>query len=305
LFSQGQTILEPGDLFFTGFQYGVTPSGPDRFAFVTLKNLEPGTKVLFTDKAVLAGNPQTLCTNEDTCLWTSPNATINAGTVITITEEVGGTNANANIGTCIGNMGSLSSSGDQVLALQRGQGSSISFISAISNTGFVVNCATGCTNNNSTCLPAQLIDTPFFMSFTISPVIVNGFYSGPTAFDSISAFYAAIRNQNNWTTSRQADAAATWPSPWSFSITTVSVQEKMGQNQLRVYPNPSTGAVNVITKHGQTGKIRVVNILGVLIEEKSIQPESITFQNLKPGLYMVQMLNEKNQPESAVKLVVK
>ncbi len=303
--AQAQTALQPGDLFFTAFQLGVTPSGPDRFAFVALKNLEPGTQVLFTDKAVLNTNPQTLCTNEDTCLWTSPNVIINAGTVITITEEVGGENAEANIGTCVGNMGSLSSSGDQVLAVQRGQGGSLTFISAISNTGFVVNCAPGCTNNNSTCLPTQLVDTPYSMLFSISPVIINGFYSGPTVFDSVSAFYTSLRNQNNWTVSRQADASVTWPSPWTFSIGTVSVKEKFVIGHLQVYPNPSSGAVSVKPGNHQYGKIRVLNILGVLIEERSFQGENIYFNNLKPGIYMVQLLNEKNQPTRAVKLVVK
>jgi hypothetical protein len=230
---------------------------------------------------------------------------VNAGTVITITEQVGGQNANANIGTCEGNMASLSSSGDQILALQRGQRGSLTFLAALSNTGFLANCATQCNNNNATCLPAQLIDTPFFMSFSISPIIINGYYNGPTTFDSVTSFYAALRNQNNWIVSRQADAAATWPSPWSFSIGTVSVSKKIAEGTLQVFPNPSAGNVTIKTKSTIDGKIRLVNILGVMIDERQLPGETVQFTNLKPGLYMVQLLDDKNHPTQAVKLVVK
>lgn len=303
--AQAQIGLQPGDIFFTGFQLGVTPSSPDRFAFVVLKNIEPGTKILFTDKALLAGTPQTLCTNEDTCLWTSPNAVVNAGTVVTITEVVDATNGTANVGTCEGNMGSLSSSGDQIIALQRGQDGSLTFLAAISNSGFLANCATQCNNNNATCLPAPLIDTPYFMSFSISPVIINGYYNGPTTFDSVTSFYTAIRNQTNWVVSRQADPAASWPSPWSFSVGTVSIGKKVAQSSLLVFPNPSSGSVNIKTKSPINGKIRLMNIIGVMLEERQIATETIQFNNLKPGLYLVQLLDGKNHPTQAVKLIVK
>jgi len=302
LSSKAQTALQPGDLFFVAFQLSVTPSSPDRFAFVTLKDLEPNTKILFTDKAILAN--QTLCTNEDTCLWTSPNATVNAGTVVTITEVVGGTNGAANLGTCQGNMGSLSSSGDQIFALQR-SASGLQFITAVSNTSFLAVCASACTGTNSTCLPQQLAGSNYFLTFNISPAIANGFYSGPTTFDSVGAFINSLRNASNWTTTVAGSPQSTWPSPWSFSVGTVSVPEKFKTGSLVIYPNPSTGSFLVKLKNNSKGKIRVMNILGLLVEEKTLEHDQMSFTSLKPGVYMIQHVNEKNQLTSASKLVVK
>lgn len=81
-----------------------------------------------------------------------------------------------------------------------------------------------------------------------------------------------------------------------------------GLNKLvsTVYPNPSTGMFNVVFNQelGSNTKLRVLNIAGVTVLEKSISgfESQFSLENMPAGVYMVQIMNA-NAFVSTIKVV--
>lgn len=221
---RAQTLFAPGDIAFLGIQSGQAGvTATDRFAFVLLKPAEEGTRLLFTDNAVLnSGPPVRLCRNENFCRWTA-TAPLPAGTVITYTED-----SVVSVGTGLGGL-SLSQSGDQILALQV-QGNDTIALAGISTTGWAATCAAACggTANNETCLPAGLTAGQQAVGFAAEQN--NAYFLAPSLSGSISELLAAINDPNNWS---QSGSLQTWPE-WSFTIT--SAKPASGGCSVRIQP---------------------------------------------------------------------
>ena len=109
------TVLAPGDLAFIGYQAGTATDG---FSFITLKDINAGTLVYFTDDGW--GNGAWITSNPEThLLWTVPAFTP-AGKIISIVETSADTftvTGSSGVSLALGTGFNLAS-GDQILAYQ-------------------------------------------------------------------------------------------------------------------------------------------------------------------------------------------
>lgn len=145
-------VLNPGDIVFTG--YNSTGTNVDSFSFVLLVNIPAGTQISFTDNAWLSTNAFRV--GEQHLTWTAGQAFV-AGREITIcgttsptpltpTSLIAFTSNSA--GTCTGQMLSLNTSGDQVIAYQ-GTVASPTIISAIHMNVYAVTGVGDCGNTTA------------------------------------------------------------------------------------------------------------------------------------------------------------
>jgi hypothetical protein len=112
-------ISEPGDIMFVGFN----ADGTDGIAFIPMKKIAANTKIFFTDNEVTYAGPA-FNTGESHWEWTSPNAVVEAGTVIRIaTLSAIATTPTTTLGTVAwsttatpNNNGGLSATGESVVA---------------------------------------------------------------------------------------------------------------------------------------------------------------------------------------------
>jgi hypothetical protein len=84
---------------------------------------------------------------------------------------------------------------------------------------------------------------------------------------------------------------------------------KIEKNQLLVYPSPATDKVTVYCEFENEKIVLIVkNILGELIETKSVNKQQqfveINTSNYSSGIYMLMLMNDKNQLLSASKFVI-
>lgn len=241
-------IPSVGGIAFVGFQN----TAPDGFAFVTLEDIPASTQISFTDNG---WDGSALWTTEQTLIWTSPSSTLAAGSVIYIYDDNSANGASLMIGpgTVTGELPNLSSSGEQILAYT-GLNTDPSFIAAISNSGFEVNCVTGTPNTNITCLPSPLVvgvsaQTPV----NAGEIIPNLFFNIDTISGTIDEIMAALMNPVNWTTSIDVTIAGhdNWPN-WEFNFneqvssvvtispTSLSMTEGVSLQQVTLNFNPAT-----------------------------------------------------------------
>ncbi|MFQ6600980.1 T9SS type A sorting domain-containing protein [Flavobacterium sp. C3NV] len=114
------TVLAPGDIAFIGYQSG-TPT--DGFSFITLKDINAGTLVYFTEDGW--GNGSWTPTNIETnLLWTVPAFTP-AGKIVSIVESSADTftvTGTTGVTLASGTGFNLPNAGDQILAYQSATG---------------------------------------------------------------------------------------------------------------------------------------------------------------------------------------
>lgn len=221
-----QTVLGPGDVAFLGIQSGQSgQTALDRFAFVLIKPVEEGTRILFTDNAVLsASSPLKFCRNEGFCTWTATGS-FPAGTVVTYTED-----STVSVGLGSGGL-SLSQSGDQILALQI-QGSDTVALAGVSTTGWAQNCASVCggASNNATCLPNGLVAAQQAVGFASE--LNNAYFLAPSLSGSQQELLTALNDPNNWA---QSNELQTWPA-WAFQVTRVHAFASPGSIKITGLP---------------------------------------------------------------------
>ncbi|RKR04851.1 putative secreted protein (Por secretion system target) [Flavobacterium sp. 90] len=114
------TVLAPGDIAFIGYQAG-TPT--DGFSFITLKDINAGTLVYFTEDGW--GNGSWIPSNPEThLLWTVPAFTP-AGKVISVVETSADTftvTGSSGVTLALNTGFNLTNAGDQILAYQSATG---------------------------------------------------------------------------------------------------------------------------------------------------------------------------------------
>lgn len=188
-----QTVLSQGDIAITG----VYTDNPDDFSFVLLTNIQSGTKIVFTDKGILANG--TFTQSEGAVLFTSQNA-MSAGTVIryTTSSSLFSTDVSSIFPTSTGNF-LLSTDGDQVIAFQ-GTESNPQFLYAIQTNS--TQWQEGSTNTNDSKMPPFLIPGQTAVAVGLgtgsSDESDNAWYSGTTT-GSKRTLLKAISNPANWT----------------------------------------------------------------------------------------------------------
>ena len=196
--TNGISVLQPGDIAIIE----VSTTDPDKVAFVTLKQLNQGTIINFTDNGF--NDSITPRTTEGYLPFTALSV-IPVGTVLKWYR--GMTTTGTGWGTPTGSF-SLSTSGDQVFAFQGSWGNGQTLIYGV-QTGNAAWLITGSATSNTSYLPASLINNTNAVSYLER----NGNYNLITS-GSVNALQSLIGYPDNWTKS-----AALLPTPsWIFGI---------------------------------------------------------------------------------------
>jgi hypothetical protein len=201
--------LSPGSIAIIAY----ASDAPDRFAFVSLVDIQDSTQINFTDNGWKSDN--TFRTGENTGTWTAPFGGITKGTVIEIEGTVvtgGGSMSNGLTG--------LSTEGDQILAYQ-GSSSDPGFVTALNidwNTW-----QSDASGSTTSALPSDLVN----LTTALACPDENGYYNGPVS-GSAGFLQCAICNPANWSVSANNQV---WPS-WSFNFSdsTIINQDVTVQN---------------------------------------------------------------------------
>jgi tRNA threonylcarbamoyladenosine modification (KEOPS) complex Pcc1 subunit len=229
--AQSPTVLTPGDISITGFN-----AGNGDIAFVSWIDLNPDTKINFTDNGWLSSEPTTTANNarnlEEIVTWTNTTgATIVAGTTIVIqtaapyTTNYGSTTVFSNSGASSPNL--QLKGGDQITVYQTnstGTGFSPDNSATATFTGTALGIVTwpfdwqtsGGISNSSTYLPSDLsANSTLFMSDYLDPYLQ---YVGARSNLSIAEYKALLNNvTDNWYNEWEVPMNAT-----PFSLTAAS-----------------------------------------------------------------------------------
>ncbi len=73
--------------------------------------------------------------------------------------------------------------------------------------------------------------------------------------------------------------------------------------QIGCYPNPVSSILNIIDAQGLVRKIRIIDLQGREVQNKKINTFSIDLSLLKPGFYMVHLLNNNDEVLKASKII--
>ena len=203
LFSFSTTIIQaqtlnPGDIAIIEYQ---SDGSIDRYAFVALVDIQPGTKIYFTDRSYDGTSFPLPFASEGTQEWTSPATVVPCGTVITYNGSVVN---NFDIGSYSLGIGSfdLDNAGDELIAYQAPSGfvAPTTFLYALNFRGGATWGAVG-----GSFVPPGLTDG--FTALLIDPHRDNGRYDGPNFNDSQTNLLTAISDDANWFTANAINTA--------------------------------------------------------------------------------------------------
>lgn len=275
--SFSQSVLQAGDLAFLGYQSGfsATPTPKDRFAFVLLKPVDEGTRIIFNDNAVLQNNPLRLCRNESQAVWRATE-NLDAGQVVVITEG----DTVASVGRVSGVI-ALAQAGDNITALQA-VGADTSVIAAISTKAWLGTCATACggTNNNVTCIPSPLVNGQNAISLGTN--LNNAYFTPNTLLGTPSQILAQLLDPQNWTTS---NGEQPWTAGyWGISVIT-SNKKSNSEDAVQLVPNPAQNFIQLLGLERES-QFKIVDQLGKTVAQGFTNKGSkISVAGLMPGLY--------------------
>jgi hypothetical protein len=190
----GATTLATGDLLFMA----ANAEAPDAYAFVLLKAVNGGTKVLFTDRDRKSGaNEFTGITNETAFFWTA-DRNLPAGTIVTIQTDVTG-NPIADKGFTLGSPGGIGKS-ETIYAIAGGTIAGLGDGVAGQITAVGDYLATITLGGAAGTIPDAVTTAGTAFSFTVTPANqTNAIYTGSLDRSDMAAFAARVKNQANWT----------------------------------------------------------------------------------------------------------
>jgi hypothetical protein len=195
-----------GDILFMGLNADKT----DAFAFVLLKPMEAGTRIVFTDRDRTADKEFDGLTNESAYVWTA-DRDLAVGTIVTIQPDVKNANPITDVGTTQGAGGGLSGSNETVYAFVGGTVAGLGDGKAgeISGVGAYLASITVGPATGAGSIPAALSSAGaaihFFDKFDVlydGPMLP----ASPTPAD-IANFAASVKNTANW----KSQAGTGWP----------------------------------------------------------------------------------------------
>ncbi len=190
----GATTLATGDLLFMA----ANAEAPDAYAFVLLKAVNGGTKVLFTDRDRKSGtNEFSGITNETAFFWTA-DRNLPAGTIVTIQTDVTG-NPIADKGFTLGSPGGIGKS-ETVYAIAGGTIAGLGDGVAGQITAVGDYLATITLGGTAGTIPDAVTTAGTAFSFAVSPANqTNAIYTGSLDRSDLAAFAARVKNPANWT----------------------------------------------------------------------------------------------------------
>ncbi len=194
--------LKPGDLAFVGCQM----SGTERFAFVTLVEIPPGTAITLTDNGWNSAS-NIFRPGENTAVWSNNNS-VSIAPCTTVTIE----GANASAGRIIsGTLSQLNDDGDSIIAYQ-GPTNARVFLAGINSHAWTTSPPPDTGECN---LPGML--SPGVHACMFTNQMANGYYVGALTNASREGLLTAINNQASWV--RVKDTLQNWPA-WAFAVQT-------------------------------------------------------------------------------------
>jgi len=96
------------------------------------------------------------------------------------------------------------------------------------------------------------------------------------------------------------------PRVYENTLTTLSTENTTDsyKENILLYPNPSSGIINIQTNHTFTPSIKIYNLIGELVfSEDNLSSNSQISLNQPPGIYMIVV--KTNRSTSASKLILK
>ena len=250
-----QTQFQAGDLAIIAYRMNATAT-EDEIAFVTFKDITPGTFITFTDSKY-TNNTTPQCAGG--IVWTAgAGECIPAGSVVTIQTSA----LIASKGTVTGSGFGLSSGGDQVIAYT-GTALAPNYITALTSNGWAAS-NTVC-NGSISMIPAGLADGVTALNSSTAPGNValntaNAFYNGTQA-GLPSDLRTAILNPSNWTTAASGTAAQVWPT-WNFP-SSLQVQSAVTLNNttIKLTFNNNLNVASASTLTNYTGVAGLTSIV--------------------------------------------
>jgi hypothetical protein len=91
-------------------------------------------------------------------------------------------------------------------------------------------------------------------------------------------------------------------SQYYYSDFTTSIKNTTSTTSLEVFPNPSSGNINIQISYPYNATLKLYNELGILVYSQKLSSSNIDINNLSKGLYIVTLESEKGL--STQKLVV-
>ena len=197
--ASGISVLEVGDIAI--IEYGSV--NPDKFSFITFKQLNAGTIINFTDNSFLS--PTTVRTGEGFLVYTAPSI-IPVGTIVSWYNgmNITGTGWNSN---SPGNF-AFNESGDQLFAYQGTWGTNQTLIFGLNagNSGWITS---GTASATTSYFPSGLTNEVNSLTFPEK----CGNYNLITA-GSVNSLSSLIANSPNWARSNSIQSTPAW----NFSI---------------------------------------------------------------------------------------
>ncbi len=189
----GPTILQPGDIAILQ----LNSTNPDRIAFVTFVDLNPGTVINFTDNGFTS--PTSVRTGEGFLTYTAPT-TILAGSAISWFNGM----TIAGTGWSSGSPSNFALANPDQLFAYQGEWSSPSLIYGVSTSPWLTE---GSATSNTSYLPSDLVDG--VSAFCFPSNVANAYYSN-LANGTPSALKSLITFSTNWATSSSDQGAQSW-----------------------------------------------------------------------------------------------
>jgi len=128
---------------------------------------------------------------------------------------------------------------------------------------------------------------------TMAFIISRSSQNGATA--SVNQLFADIPKVKHW--------FQTGRFPSCLDLSTVSVDETEAENQLLVYPNPSSDVLYVRDEKGGQAQLKLLNMQGSLLRESQLHAGEaiINLQDLPVGIYFLQsLIGDKSQVHKIV-----
>lgn len=200
-----QTVFQPGDLLIVAYRMN-NSDRDDEFAFISLKDIQPGTMITFTDAKYT--NAGTQCPGG--LVWTAPREGVKAGDVVALVND----GPSVSVGTLSGSGFGLSSSGDQIM-VYTGSADNPAYITALSANAWVED-KPSCSGGSTSRLPEALEEGLSAISLSAAPgnsdgLSVNAYYAGPQNVANAEELRTAVLNSANWVAQSAGSQAQQWP----------------------------------------------------------------------------------------------
>lgn len=271
--------LAVGDIQFIG----MNTAAPDGFSFVTWVTIPAGSQIKFMDNGFIAGVSANATNNcrctEQVMTWSAPVGGVAVGSVVNVLD-LGGANATANVGTCVGTLNGLSNGGDQIFAFTGPtplnaaattfSGTVIAAINLHASLGFL---STGVVSANTSYLPTELSAVPVsFISFTGSAL--NAAYTGSRSNQTtFPAYEPIVDNTANWT------LAATATNPFSTTNFTLSAGLPDVQLTASLVTGTEAASTVVTLTATVTGTLATSETVDVIVSGTGITAGDYTLSN--------------------------